>query len=58
MKKIIEYISSNSYGKENVNELSLSLNVDALEFKDFVKAINELEDEGVIYISSKGFVQV
>ena len=54
--KLLDYISSNNYSKENVNELSLSLNVDALEFKDFVKAINELEDEGIIYITSKGYV--
>ena len=44
--KIIEFISSDSYTKKTVEELSLSLNVSALEFKDFVKAINELEDEG------------
>ena len=34
----------------------MSLSVDALSFKDFVKAINELDDEGVIYITSRGYI--
>ena len=55
-EKIVKYISSSSYNKENIDELSMSLSVDALSFKDFVKAINELEDEGVIYITSRGYI--
>ena len=47
-EKIVIYISSSSYNKENIDELSMSLSVDALSFKDFVKANIELEDEGVI----------
>ncbi|MCI5746121.1 MAG: ribonuclease R [Erysipelotrichaceae bacterium] len=55
-EKIVEYISSSSYSKESIEELSLSLNVDALSFKEFVKAINELEDDGTCYVTSKGYV--
>ena len=55
-EKIINYISNDTYTKKTVEELSSALNVEALEFKDFIKAINELEDEGTIYITSKGFI--
>ena len=54
--KIINFISSDTYTKKTVEELSSSLNVQALEFKDFVKAINELESEGTIYITSRGYI--
>lgn len=55
-EKIIEYISNSNYRKESIEELSVSLSIDAFSFKDFVKAINELEDEGIIYITSKGHI--
>ena len=54
--KIISYISSSSYRKETIDELSMSLSVDALEFKDLIKAINLLEEEGVIYITNRGYI--
>ncbi len=57
-EKILNYISSIEYNKENIDELSFSLNIDALEFKNFVKAINELEEEGILYITSKGFIHL
>ena len=56
INKIINFISSDTYTKKSVEELSSSLNVQAEEFKDFVKAINELEEDGTIYITSKGFI--
>lgn len=56
IEKIIKYISSEIYTKKTVEELSNALNVQALEFKDFVKAINELEEDGTIYITSKGYI--
>ena len=34
----------------------MSLSVDALEFKDLIKAINLLEEEGVIYITNRGYI--
>lgn len=55
-EKIINYISSDKYSKKTVEEISTFLNIQALEFKDYVKAINELEEEGLIYITNKGFV--
>ena len=39
--RIIEYISNESYSKKSASDLALSLNVDAYQFKDFVKALNE-----------------
>ncbi len=57
-EKILKYLSSLEYGKENIEELSSSLSIDALEFKDFVKAINELEEEGMIYITSRGYIHL
>lgn len=54
--KIINYISSDNYSKKTVDEIATFLNIDAFEFKDYVKTINELEDEGIIYITNKGFV--
>ena len=55
-EKIINYISSDKYSKKTVEEISTFLNILALEFKDYIKAINELEEEGLIYITNKGFV--
>ena len=55
-ERIVQYITSDNYSKKTMDELSCSLNVDALEFKDFVKAINELEEEGIIYITNKGYI--
>ena len=55
-EKIIEYINNDNYKKENIDELALSLNVSSIEFKNFVKAINELENEGIIYITNKGYI--
>ena len=55
-EKIINYISSDKYSKKTVEEISTFLNIQALEFKDYIKAINELEEEGLIYITNKGFV--
>ena len=54
--KILQYITSDNYSKKTIDELSCSLNVEPLEFKDFVKAINELEEEGIIYITNKGYI--
>ena len=55
-ERIIEYISSSDYTKKTASELSSLLNVDAFEFKDFVKAINELEEQGVTYTTNKGYI--
>lgn len=55
-EKILNYINNDNYGKETVEQISCSLNVDAIEFKDFVKAINELDEQGLIYITNKGHV--
>lgn len=55
-EKIIEYISKDDYKKESIDELSLSLSIPTEDFKNFVKAINELEDEGIIYITNKGYI--
>ena len=55
-ERIIEYISSSNYTKKTASELSSFLNVDAYEFKDFVKALNELEEQGVTYTTNKGYI--
>lgn len=55
-EKIVNYISTNSYNKEKVDELFLSLSLENNLFKDFVKTINELDDEGVIYITNQGYI--
>ena len=57
-EKIIEYISNESYSKKSASELALSLNVDAYEFKDFVKALNELEEKGITYTTSRGYIHL
>lgn len=54
--RIIEYISNESYSKKSASDLALSLNVDAFQFKDFVKALNELEEKGITYTTSKGYI--
>ena len=55
-ERLIEYISQESYSKKTIEELSCLLSVDAYEFKDLVKAINELEEEGFTYTTSKGYI--
>ena len=55
-ERLIEYLQSDNYSKKTIEELSVFLNVDAYEFKDLVKALNELEEEGITYTTSKGFI--
>lgn len=55
-EKILNYINSSNYSKKTVDELAVLLNIEPLEFKDFIKTVNELEDEGIIYISHKGHI--
>lgn len=55
-ERILMHISDKKYEKKTVEELSFALNVSPLEFKDFIKAINELEQEGLVHISKKGYI--
>lgn len=55
-EKILQLIQSPDYQKMTINEIEKKIKVPLDSFTDFVKIINELEENGLIYMTSKGYI--
>ena len=55
-KLIYDLINSDDYNKMTLDEIAISLNVPNEDFTSFVKAFNELDNEGLLYVSKKNYI--
>ena len=54
IQKLKDLVLSKDYEKMNPSEIASTLNVSNEDFKELVKAINQLEEEGLIHVSKEG----
>jgi len=55
-EKVLELVTNKDFTKKLPNELFSLLGLDDTFFKEYIKTINELEDECVIFISKNGYL--
>ena len=53
---ILDYIMDKHNKAIDIDNLSIVLGVSAEDFKDYIKAFNELDDQGLIFMSKKGLI--